>query len=163
MKPSSPPRSVSLPATNHGTSTYDEIMDTLRLLEAEPPSLEHHSSTDKHTSRELLNQTKNTEDVNFICPVGLSEDKVHSILSYLDQVEKVEVDRSKYLAQRQSDLHSESTDGAKLLTNHVKYVDQLIRCKQEWFVEHGFSDDMYNLLQESCLLGQKTIDLFSLN
>ena len=63
-------------------------MDTLRLLEEIPPPLDPTKETD---GRMKLRDSG-----------GLTEGKLQSILSYLDQVEKAEVDRSNELAKSHS-------------------------------------------------------------
>ena len=68
------------------TSTYEEIMDTLRLLEEVPPALAPPVTVETTTRGQAGSG-------------GLSEGKLQSILSYLDQVERVEMDRSNKLAK----------------------------------------------------------------
>ena len=101
---------VSLPTTQHMssvTSIYDEIMDTLRLLEEAPSSLNCHGNTDLSTDNVRVNVSKwSSEEVKSNGSGGLSEGKLLSIFSYLDQVEKAEVDRSKQMAGCQSILCS---------------------------------------------------------
>ncbi len=86
------------PSINHqATSTYDEIMATLRLLEEVPPSMDPPIS-DSNGRRKL-----NTRGSG-----GLSGGKLQSILTYLDQVEKAEVDRSNELANSQKGVKGSS-------------------------------------------------------
>lgn len=82
-----PPIHPALPSKSATTSTYQDIMDTLRLLEEVPPSLEPIAPPLKHGRGAEMGSG------------ALSESKLQSILSYLDQVEKVEVERSHKLAK----------------------------------------------------------------
>lgn len=123
MKPASSLVPVSLPATNHSISTYNDIMDTLHLLEEVPPSLGRHGSTDTNTGNERVIASKwGREEVKLNGSGGLSESKLQSVFSYLDQVEKAEVDRSKHMARPQSDLsRKEAVVGGVM--PQAKYVE----------------------------------------
>ena len=79
---------LSTPHQTPPTTTYNDIMDTLRLLEEVPPALGPPMETTRGGEHRQSG--------------GLSEGKLQSILSYLDQVEKAELDRSNMLAKSQS-------------------------------------------------------------
>ena len=103
----SPPTS-----SNHTLSTYDDIMNTLRLLEAVPPSLEPGQQVPPSSGHGKQGT--------------LSEGKLQSILSYLDQVEQAELDRSNLLAKsvsrgKGSSLVQEPSSAAVLALQR-KYV-----------------------------------------
>lgn len=72
------------PPISHTPSTYDDIMDTLRLLEEVPAPLEPPLTARKTQGQGGLGGSG-----------GLSEGKLQSILSYLDQVEKADFERSQ--------------------------------------------------------------------
>ena len=119
--PSSAAISPSPPIIKPPTSsTYDEIMDTLRLLEEVPPALEPSTSP---TVASTDGGRGSRGGGGAATGAGrLSNGKLESILSYLDQVERVEVNRSNQIAQplpASSLLHtpSRSTNAQQL-----KYV-----------------------------------------
>ncbi len=100
--PSSAAISLSPPITKPPvSSTYDEIMDTLRLLEEMPAALEPSvSPTTATTAAVSATDRGRGSRGGGVAATGagrLSDGKLESILSYLDQVERVEVNRSNQL------------------------------------------------------------------
>lgn len=98
------------PARPLAASTYDEIMDTLLLLEEVPSSLSPQGAMNTK-----FNEACGTEDeFKLKKSSGLSESKLQSILLYLDQVEKAEVDRSRDLTKSISEVSgNENLTGTK--------------------------------------------------
>ena len=115
------------------SSTYEEIMDTLRLLEEVPPALEPSASPTTATAAgkggwEGDGAASTTGDRGRGSWGGggaagrLSNGKLESILSYLDQVERVEVNRSNQLAQPLPASSLLRPHSAAATAQQVKYV-----------------------------------------
>lgn len=107
------------------SSTYDEIMDTLRLLEEVPAALE--PSVSPSTTAAAITATDRGRGSwgggGAVLGAGrLSDGKLESILSYLDQVERVEVNRSNQLAQPLSVSSLLRPPSASATAQQLKYV-----------------------------------------
>ena len=116
------------PASANTKSTYDDILETLKLLEEAPPPLKESGGAAKGTPMGYLSaenlqrlttphvastSAATSRNTGAECHQGtaaqsgsLSETKMHSILSYLDEMERADEDMLSQLARSRSEAQT---------------------------------------------------------
>lgn len=136
LPPPQPPGSSS-------KNTYNGILETLKLLEEAPPPLKEGSSLvsstpvgylsaqnlQKLTTPRSTNPTTTAADTVVVQPAPLSETKLQSIFSYLDEVERADQDLLSQLSRSRSEARSRGLSTLGATTGTVPQQQQELKSK----------------------------------
>ncbi len=92
-------------------NTYNDILDTLKLLEEVPAPListDTHASSDKAYLSAANVQKLDASSAPLSSSVSLSEGKLSNILAYLDEMEKADQDLLSQLSRSRTEVKSKA-------------------------------------------------------